>query len=296
MNDRPDLERNRAVDVPPAWDGHERRRAPRRTVLGPMLVPVDIGDDHLFSARPGEADFALLVDVSETGAGIQSMTALPPGSLTWLRWQFPNEAASFEACGEIAWSNAHKAMGVRFVGLAETVQAHLRDWLRREGLAPAMAEVPVWLQSSTGSASAPAFTPTPTFPPAAVAGAAASISEPLPGFSRAPRAPAKPRLWPFIFAHWRDIRLALLGVLLAVLMLVITALTNQAIDRQSSTPAPVAPAVATPAHEEQHSVRPVRKVKRTGPKRAPKTKPPAPPSFRVVEPGKVLVAPFSDSR
>ena len=110
---------------PAASAGDERRRAPR--VLVDLEVDYASEDNYLF---------AYITDISATGIFIRTTTPEAPG--THLNLRFNADALQIE--GEVIWvnpyrpgtpDNLHPGMGVRFVGLDDSLRHRLLELIRR---------------------------------------------------------------------------------------------------------------------------------------------------------------------
>lgn len=100
----------------------ERRAAERRSALDDYLCLVDLGDNRS----------AMLLDVSETGIGVQAVEGPGEGFTTKFRFQLPDTAVLVEGEGEIAWADRAGRMGVRFTKLAPELLPELRTWVASE--------------------------------------------------------------------------------------------------------------------------------------------------------------------
>lgn len=110
----------------------EKRAAERRCALDDYLCLVDLGDQRS----------AMLLDVSETGIGVQSVEGVGEGFTTSFRFQLPDTAVLVEGEGEIAWADRAGRMGVRFTRLAPELKPELRTWVASEAN-PLFAHQPV---------------------------------------------------------------------------------------------------------------------------------------------------------
>ena len=110
----------------------ERRAAERRSALDDYLCLVDLGDNRS----------AMLLDVSETGIGVQTVEGPGEGFTTKFRFQLPDTAVLVEGEGEIAWADRAGRMGVRFTKIAPELLPELRTWVASEAN-PLFAHQPV---------------------------------------------------------------------------------------------------------------------------------------------------------
>lgn len=108
---------------PPKFSGtNDRRLAERRNVVDSYLVTVDL------AFQSG----ALLLDLSETGMGVQALSSAPIGATTSLHFELPETGGRVEAVGRIAWNDSSGRLGIRFEELAELARAQLAQWLSSE--------------------------------------------------------------------------------------------------------------------------------------------------------------------
>lgn len=108
---------------PPKDPGaNERRVALRRSVVDSHLITVDL------AFQTG----ALLLDLSETGMGVQALASAPMGATTPLNFELPETGGRIEGVGRIAWTDSSGRLGIRFEEIAELSRMHLAQWLARE--------------------------------------------------------------------------------------------------------------------------------------------------------------------
>ena len=108
--------------------GDERRRAPR--VLVDLEVDYASEDNYLF---------AYITDISATGIFIRTTTPEEPGTHLNLRFNAGGDDA-LQIEGQVIWvnpyrpgtpDNLHPGMGVRFVGLDDSLRHRLLELIRR---------------------------------------------------------------------------------------------------------------------------------------------------------------------
>src|SRR5512135_2657515 len=105
---------------PPRDPGaNERRDAVRRSVVDSHLITVDL------EFQSG----ALLLDLSETGMGVQALARTPTGTTTPLNFDLPETGGRVEGVGRIAWTDSSGRVGIRFEEIAELSRLHLAQWL-----------------------------------------------------------------------------------------------------------------------------------------------------------------------
>ncbi len=103
--------------------GVERRTRARRNVVDSHLVTVDL------AFQSG----ALLLDLSETGIGVQALSAAPLGTTTSLHFELPEIGARIEGKGTVAWTDSSGRVGIRFDEIGEMGRRYLEQWLSRNG-------------------------------------------------------------------------------------------------------------------------------------------------------------------
>lgn len=117
---------------------HDRRVTVRRNVVDSHLVTVDL------AFQSG----ALLLDLSETGMGVQALSSAPMGATTSLQFDLPETGGRVDAVGRIAWTDSSGRLGIRFEEIAELGRVHLAQWLsinRRPAVPPGLnAALPTW--------------------------------------------------------------------------------------------------------------------------------------------------------
>jgi len=119
------------------------KAAERRLVLRRNVV-----DSHLVSVDLGFQKGALLLDLSETGVGLQALARAPLGATTELHFDLPESGGRVDAMGTVAWTDTSGRLGIRFDQIAGAARPLLAQWLAREPrppLAPrTLAGVPNW--------------------------------------------------------------------------------------------------------------------------------------------------------
>lgn len=109
-------------------DAHDDRRRATR-VLVDLEVDYASEDNYLF---------AYITDISATGIFVRTLAPEPPG--THLNLRFCPDGSVFEVEGEVIWvnpfrpgapDNLHPGMGIRFVGLDDSLRIQLLELIRR---------------------------------------------------------------------------------------------------------------------------------------------------------------------
>lgn len=119
-------------DPLPSSDGTERRGKPRKSVIEVELVTVDLGLDQ----------GALLLDISESGMGVQALPGINLGSTVPVSFDLPDTLEHVEGSGIIVWNDHGGRAGVLFRDLEPTVKARLRKWLNQYELAVPLPPTP----------------------------------------------------------------------------------------------------------------------------------------------------------
>jgi TonB family protein len=101
---------------------NDRRIALRRNVVDSHLVTVDL------AFQTG----ALVLDLSESGMGVQALSSAPMGATTSLQFDLPETGGRVDAVGRIAWTDSSGRLGIRFEEMAELCRVHLAQWLSRD--------------------------------------------------------------------------------------------------------------------------------------------------------------------
>ena len=99
------------------------KRERRRSFRLPVQTPVAI-------SAPGGLELeGIMLDLSATGMDVLSAQPLAQSALIGFRFELPDGGTKIDAHGEIAWASPNGQTGVRFLDLAEDVQAALQNWL-----------------------------------------------------------------------------------------------------------------------------------------------------------------------
>jgi TonB family protein len=100
--------------------GHrEQRRKSRKSAEDLCLVTVEM--------EP--AGFGLMLDVSESGVGVQVMNRIEPGTDVQIAFKVPELAARIEGSGVITWCDGDGRVGIRFQQLKGQSGDHLKQWV-----------------------------------------------------------------------------------------------------------------------------------------------------------------------
>ena len=124
-----------AAGAPVAGLSDERRRGSRKSVIDVELVTVDLGEHR----------GALLLDLSETGIGVQTLSGAELGTSTPVSFELPESRVRIQAKGSIAWFDSSGRAGVHFVDLAHRDREHVREWLSHGSTGIVAEEPPISL-------------------------------------------------------------------------------------------------------------------------------------------------------
>src|SRR5579884_992853 len=97
----------------------ERRRFQRYPIIDSTMIMVDLG-----SGGGG-----LMIDLSEGGMGVQTLTPVQSGTEMQFSFDLPDVAKRIEGSGRVIWANVGGGAGVQFVQLADSMRADLKKWL-----------------------------------------------------------------------------------------------------------------------------------------------------------------------
>ena len=124
--------------APVAGLSDDRRQGSRKSVIDVELVTVDLG----------EHKGALLLDLSETGIGVQTLSGADLGASTPISFELPESKVRIQAKGSVAWFDSSGRAGVRFLDLTHKDREHVRDWLSNGSTGIVAEEPPVSLSGS----------------------------------------------------------------------------------------------------------------------------------------------------
>jgi hypothetical protein len=72
-----------------------------------------------------------VVELSESGMGIQSDRKLPPSCKVYFQFALPGQLAAVRLSGEVMWQDSSGRVGIRFADVPQTSRRVLNEWLRR---------------------------------------------------------------------------------------------------------------------------------------------------------------------
>lgn len=98
----------------------ERRKFPRKDVIGSQLVSVDV--------KP-QTSSALLLDVSEGGLALQNLKAMRPGGTREVSFQLPENGNRVNVSAVVVWKDGDRA-GLRLISVEEALWPVLARWIR----------------------------------------------------------------------------------------------------------------------------------------------------------------------
>jgi TonB family protein len=100
-------------------DRSERRKKPRKSATNLSLVTVEMDPNG----------FGLMLDVSESGAGVQVMNRIEPGTNVQIAFKLPEVDSQIEGSGVITWCDGHGRVGVEFQQLKDQSSQQLKQWI-----------------------------------------------------------------------------------------------------------------------------------------------------------------------
>jgi TonB family protein len=96
----------------------EKRRSHRRSVIELQLVPVDLGNEN----------GGVVLDLSESGIGLQAVAQPSTGAVIHLRFDLPSSGNTIDADAQVVWAQGGTT-GLRIVKLGGISKTHFDDWL-----------------------------------------------------------------------------------------------------------------------------------------------------------------------
>ena len=111
-----------------------------------------MGNIRQVKARLGPAGEAVVVDLSESGIGLELAMPLQPGSTLAVDFDLPESGGHVRVDGRVVWFGAGKRAGIRFERVPDLASERLKRWvsLGRQPIRPTSAE------SSASTPTAPA--------------------------------------------------------------------------------------------------------------------------------------------
>lgn len=117
----------------------ERRHNPRRTIIDQQIVALSLAGDN----------GGLVLDLSETGLGIQAVAGLQGGASTEVRFALPGSTTRIRAQGEVRWAEPSGRAGIHLGTFQEGSSELIKGWLAQppstlpagESPAPEFAEI-----------------------------------------------------------------------------------------------------------------------------------------------------------
>src|SRR5215469_765106 len=102
--------------------GVAESRAHRRTQVH-SLAYIELSDENA----------GLILNISETGIAVQAVQVLTSDQFPRMRFRLPGTEVPVEAAGRLAWQvRSKKEAGIEFVGLIDTAQTEIRNWIAGE--------------------------------------------------------------------------------------------------------------------------------------------------------------------
>ena len=101
-----------------------------------------MGNIRQVKARLGPAGEAVVVDLSESGIGLELAMPLQPGSTLAVDFDLPESGGHVRVDGRVVWFGAGKRAGIRFERVPDLASERLKRWvsLGRQPIRPASAE------------------------------------------------------------------------------------------------------------------------------------------------------------
>lgn len=103
----------------PEAPGTERRKFPRKNVIGSGLISVDV--------EP-QVSSALLVDISEGGFALQNLKAMDPGDTRDISFRLPDTVTKIKMSAIVVWTDGERA-GLRVLRMEDSTPA-LTRWIQ----------------------------------------------------------------------------------------------------------------------------------------------------------------------
>ena len=104
----------------------ERRIEPR--------IPVQVQASLAFAGKEDAA--ATLVELSESGLGLETRAEMPPACKAYLQFSLPTSQAVIRLSGEMMWQDRSGRVGIRFVSVPQTSKRILHGWVEQHASAP----------------------------------------------------------------------------------------------------------------------------------------------------------------
>ena len=100
------------------------KRERRRNVRVPVEIKITLTRDGMRGEHT-----AVTSDIGEGGIALLQAPRLKSGDRMQVRFTLPGTERILKTTGEVAWENAQRQIGIRFVDLAPDAQSHLNAWL-----------------------------------------------------------------------------------------------------------------------------------------------------------------------
>jgi CheY-like chemotaxis protein len=105
----------------------ERRIEPR--------IPVRAAASLAFPGKENAA--ATLVELSQSGLGLETREHLPPACKAYLQFSLPKSEAVVHLSGEVMWQDVSGRVGIRLVRVPQTSKQILQRWIEQHAIRPA---------------------------------------------------------------------------------------------------------------------------------------------------------------
>jgi CheY-like chemotaxis protein len=95
-----------------------------------LRIPVEVTASIAYAGKEDAA--ATVIEISETGIGIQTLDNLPRNSKVYFHFTLPGQDAAIRLAGEVMWRAASGRVGVRFVNVPQTSKKVLQRWVEEQ--------------------------------------------------------------------------------------------------------------------------------------------------------------------
>jgi len=134
---------------------HTAKKLIRQERRGKLRIPVQVAASIAYAGKEDAA--ATVVEISETGIGIQTLDNLPRNAKVYFHFTLPGQDAAIRLAGEVMWRAASGRVGIRFVNVPQSSKKFLQRWVEeQEATEPAPEANPestskITVRLSTGS-------------------------------------------------------------------------------------------------------------------------------------------------
>lgn len=107
---------------------HTAKGLVRQERRGKLRIPVQVPASIAYAGK--EDARATVLEISETGIGIQTLDNLPRDAKVYFHFTLPGQDAAIRLAGEVMWRAASGRVGVRFVNVPQTSKKVLQRWVQ----------------------------------------------------------------------------------------------------------------------------------------------------------------------